>query len=92
MPKKYVRCRVLHPGKKEFVSADIEIDVTEEVVRIDNPRLTFDATVAPVHNDLIAAGIDSTWPSKIKLYNTHRQSDYVGTVDEVIHRIVNESC
>jgi len=64
MPKKYVRCRVLHPGKKEFVSADIEIDVTEEVVRIDNPRLTFDATVAPVHNDLIAAGIDSTWPSK----------------------------
>jgi len=91
MPKKYISCMVFHPGKKKQVEVDIEIEVKEEISLGDNQNLACGRLINPICNEFITAGLEVTFPEDVLLYDQYQQSDYVGSMDEIIHRILNES-
>ncbi len=91
MYKKYVSCMVFHPSEKKQVEVDIEVEVKEEIMQEDNLNLVFGYVVNPIINEFIMAGLDVVFPEDIFFYDRHQQPNYVGTVDEIIHRILEES-
>ncbi len=91
MTKKYVSCMVFHPYEKKQVEVDIEVEVKEEITQEDNLNLVYNYVVNPVINEFIMAGLDATFPEDVLLYDQYQQPNYVGTVDEIIHRILDES-
>jgi predicted transcriptional regulator len=89
MPKKYIRCQIFHPGKKEDIWVDIEVSVTEE--EVENPNLSNNNRVVEIINETMIASLDLLSIDESTLYDTHNQPDYVGTIDEVILKILDES-
>ncbi len=91
MTKKYVSCMVFHPYEKKRVEVDIEVEAKEEITQEDNSSLIYGYVINPIINEFIMAGLDAIFPEDTLFYDQYQQSDYVGTVDEIIHRILDES-
>lgn len=91
---KYIGIRIFHPGKKKFVTTSILVEVSELFLKHATPNSMFDVVVMPIYNELSSASIDAHFPGMRTvndLTDKPAQSDYVGTIDEIIHQILNES-
>ena len=85
---KYLQCNVFHPGKVELVTVDIEV---RDSVYEDTENPLFEDVIISVINEFLANGLSVELDNgKTQLYNNYSQSDYVGTVEEIILRIHTE--
>ncbi len=93
MEKKYAYFFVAHPGKTKQISVDIEVDFKEnnsENVTYGENGSVLDDKIIPLLNSFTESGLKANYTST-GLHNSCRQVEYIGGIDEVIHRILNES-
>lgn len=93
MLKKYAQVKVYHPGKGKFLSVDIAVEVEEKIFKEGTPHSIFDTIVMPIFSKLSAANLNAYYPNHLifNLDDKCQQSNYVGTVEEIILRILEES-
>ncbi len=93
MEKGYVYFSVLHPGKAKQISVDIEVDSTEDMTEnstYGKNGSVLDEVIIPLMNNFTECGLSAKYIST-GLHNFHRQNDYLGNADEIIHKILGES-
>ena len=89
MTTKYLKCKVFHPGKEEFVTVDIE--VLHSVNEYNDQELVCEDIMIPITNEFLDNGFSVVWDDEeAKLYDNYSQPDYVGTVNEIMCRILSE--
>lgn len=91
MTTKYLQCEVFHHSKGEFVPTDIKVDNTADTADRYPKISVYDDIAIPIENDFTANGILLRWPKEVTFSDEHRQIDYIGTVDEIIQRVINEN-
>lgn len=90
MLKEYAYLSVGHPGLNKNIQVDIEVEVEPNAsLSCYNPAV-FDSVIVPIINDFLSCGISAEHDS-VYLHEIPRQSEYVGTSEDVIHKIVNEA-
>jgi len=71
----------------KHIIVDIEIECAEDD---STTELNTSEVVTYVGNELLSVGLSFGWIEDVKLSDEYSQPDYVGTVDEIILRILSE--
>ncbi len=91
LTKRYIQCRAHHIGRNEYIEIDIEISTSEEIVERNDKIVMSNIFFIPTSNQFSFFGIKIIFDTGTVLHEECRQYEYVGSVDEIIQRIISES-
>ncbi len=88
--KRYIRCNIWHYKKKKWIKIDIKVLVSEKIDKEPDPLKRHAAVTVAIDRKFKESGIPMTFEKGFILYNESQQSNYVGTLDDIICCIKEE--
>ncbi len=91
MLTKYVRGSIFSPMAEKTVEMDIETQIAKQVIEENNGGVIHDTVFLSIFNKFRIADINIILHQNMILHDDHREINYIGTTDEIIQRILDES-